>query len=152
MYMLTNLEMMVVAWCLCVALADLYARRIPNILTLGACVIAVFSFLITGHALLGANWQSVVIGAAVSLTLTLPAYAASLLGAGDVKLLLAIALISGWYFTLFAFVIASLLAILFYVAHLISIQLNTPQSKPRRWIPFGAALSAGLLCAIGVAK
>lgn len=150
--MMTNLEMIVVAWCLSVGMTDLYARRIPNILMLGACLIAVLNLLITGHALLGANWQSVVVGAAVSLTLTLPAYVAKLLGAGDVKLLLTIVLIGGWYLTLFAFVIASILAMLFVLAHSISIRFNTPQSKPKRWIPFGAALSAGLICAIGVAK
>lgn len=149
---MTIVEMIVLTWCLSVGLADLYARRIPNILTLGACLIAVFYLLNTGHALLGATWQSAVLGALVGLALTLPAYAARLLGAADVKLILAIALTAGWYLTLFAFVIASILAILFSVAHVIFTRFITPPNNLKRWIPFGAALSAGLLCAIGVAK
>jgi len=149
--MITTVELIVVAWCLSVGLADLYARRIPNILALGACLIAIICLLITGHTLLGANWQSVAIGVGVSLLLTLPAYAARLLGAADVKIILAIALIGGWYLTLFAFVIASILAMLLSVAHLLFTRFNTQQNKPKRWIPFGAALSAGLLCAIGMA-
>ena len=150
--MMTSLEIIVAAWCLSVGLIDLYTRRIPNILTIGACLIAALHLLFTGHALLGAGWQSVSIGIVFSLLLTLPAYAARLLGAGDVKLLLAIALIGGWHLTLFAFVIASILAVIFGIAHLVAIRFSTYQSKPKRWIPFGAALSAGLLCAIGIAK
>lgn len=149
---MTIVELMVVAWCLSIGLTDLYARRIPNILTLGAGLIATLSLLVTGHALLGTYWQSALIGAAVSLLLTLPAYALRLLGAGDVKLLLAIALIGGWYMTLFAFVVASILAILFGIVHTLFSRLNTQQHTPKRWIPFGTALSAGLLFAIGVAK
>jgi prepilin peptidase CpaA len=149
--MITTVELIVVVWCLSVGLADLYTRRIPNTLALGACLIAAINLLVTGHTLLGANWQSVAIGVGVSLLLTLPAYAACLLGAADVKIILAIALIGGWYLTLFAFVIASILAMLLSVAHLLFTRFNTQQYKPKRWIPFGAALSAGLLCAIGMA-
>jgi Flp pilus assembly protein protease CpaA len=150
--MMTNLDMIVVAWCLSVGLSDLYRRHIPNILTIGACLIAVISLLFTGHALLGAHWQSVALGTAISLLLTFPAYAARLLGAGDVKLLLAIAMIAGWHLTLFAFVIASILAMLFGVTHILFARFIGHQNKPKRWIPFGAALSAGLVCAIGMAK
>jgi len=148
---MTITEMIVIAWCLGIGLADLYARRIPNSLTLGVCLIAMISLLVTGHALLGANWQSVALGALVSLLVTLPAYAAGWLGAGDVKLLLAMALVGGWYLTLFAFVVASLLAIMFAIAHVTLSRFNTHPIKPKKWFPFGAALSAGLLCAIGMA-
>lgn len=153
MHMMTIVEISVVAWCLSIGLTDLYARRISNVLTLGACLIAVLSLLVTGHALLGsADWQSVIIGAAVSLLLTLPAYAVRLLGAGDVKLILAIALMGGWYITLFAFVAGSILAILFGIVHVLFVRFSSQQRTLKRWIPFGAALSAGLLCAMGVAK
>ena len=81
---MTIAEMSVIVWCLSVGLTDLYFRRIPNSLTIGAYLVAIFSLLITGQALLGAHWQSVAIGIGVSLFLTLPAYAARLLGAGDV--------------------------------------------------------------------
>jgi Flp pilus assembly protein protease CpaA len=143
-------EMFVIVWCLSVGLTDLYIRRIPNSLLIAAYLAALFSLLITGQALLGAHWQSVAIGAGVSLLLTLPAYAARLLGAGDVKLILAMAFIGGWQLMLSAFVIASILAIIFVIAHFIFTRFSSRQSKPNRWIPFGAALSAGLLSVIGV--
>jgi Flp pilus assembly protein protease CpaA len=148
---MTFAEMFVIVWCLSVGLTDLYIRRIPNSLLIAAYLAALFSLLITGQALLGAHWQSVAIGTGVSLLLTLPAYAARLLGAGDVKLILAMAFIGGWQLMLSAFVIASILAIIFVIAHVIFTRFTTRQSKPNRWIPFGAALSAGLLSVIGVA-
>lgn len=149
---MTIAEMIVVAWCLSVGLADLYARRIPNALTLGVCLAAICWLLVTGHSILDANWQSVAFAVFASLLLTLPAYAARLLGAGDVKLLLAIALLGGGDLTLFAFVIAAILAMLFCAAREMLIRFKAPTPTPARWFPFGAALSAGLLCAIGLAK
>ena len=148
---MTIAEMSVIVWCVSVCLTDLYFRSIPNILTIGAYLVAIFSLLITGHALLGAQWQSVAMGVVLSLLLTFPAYAVRLLGAGDVKLILAIAVIGGWQLMLSSFVIASILSIVLVVSHIIFIQFRTRQSKPKRWIPFGAALSVGLLSTIGVA-
>ncbi|HSI27679.1 MAG: prepilin peptidase [Methylophilus sp.] len=149
---MTIAEMIVGTWCLGVTLADVYARRIPNILTLGMCLIAMCWLLVSGHSMLNATMQSAFLGATISLLLTLPAYAARLLGAGDVKLLLAIALISGWYLTLLAFVIAALLAVIVGVAYLLVYRLRTQPLSRKRWLPFGAALSVGLLVAIGITK
>lgn len=150
--MMTIIETLVVLWCLSVCLSDLHARRIPNTLTIAGCLIAVFSLLFTGHTLLGESWQSAVLGTIISLLLTLPAYVARLLGAGDVKLILVIALIGGLYLTLFSFVIASFLSILLSFSYFIFTQFSAQKNNPKRWIPFGAALSAGLLCAIGVVR
>lgn len=152
MHSMTIAEMIVVAWCMCVILTDMHARRIPNSLSLGMCLIALCWLLVTGHSMLNATAQSAALGAAISLLLTLPAYAARLLGAGDVKLLLAIALVSGGYFTLFAFVIAALLAAIWGVAFLLVIRLRARPLTRRKWLPFGAALSVGLLLAIGISK
>jgi Flp pilus assembly protein protease CpaA len=152
MHRMTITETIVIAWCLGVTLADLHARRIPNLMSLGMCLIAIGCLLITGHTLLNASLHSALLAAAIALLLTLPAYAARLLGAGDVKLLLAIALVSGSYFTLFAFVIAALLAVIAVAVRLLLTRLHTPPSTRRRWLPFGAALSVGLLLAIGVSK
>ena len=152
MHSMTIAEMIVIGWCLGVTLTDLSAKRIPNILTLGMCLLAICWLLVSRHSMLDASWQSAAQGAAISLLLTLPAYAARLLGAGDVKLLLAIALISGWYFTLFAFVVAAMLAVVLGVAHLLVSRLRAQPLTHRRWLPFGAALSVGLLFAIGITK
>jgi prepilin peptidase CpaA len=149
---MTIAEMIVVAWCLVVVLTDLHARRIPNLLTLGMCVIALCWLLFTGHSMLNATLHSTILGGVISLLLTLPAYAARLLGAGDVKLLLAISLIAGSYLTLFSFVIAAFLATIFGIAYLAMIKLRGQPFDRKRWLPFGAALSAGLLFALGMAQ
>ena len=148
---MTIAEMIVVAWCLAVAVTDLHARRIPNILTLGMCLVALCWLLVSGHSLLDTSIQSAMLGAAISLLLTLPAYAARLLGAGDVKLLLAIALVGGHYLMLFAFVMAALLAVGFGIAYLFIVRFRGHTITRRRWLPFGAALSVGLLVAVRIA-
>jgi hypothetical protein len=66
---MTIAEMSVIVWCVSVGLTDLYLRRIPNILTIGAYLVAISSLLITGQALLGAQWQSVAMGVVLSLLL-----------------------------------------------------------------------------------
>lgn len=147
---MTIAEMIVAAWCLVVAVTDLHARRIPNMLTLGICVIALCWLLFTGHSMLNATMQSAAVGAAISLLFTLPAYAARLLGAADAKLLLAMALIAGSYLTLFSFVIAALLAVVFGLVYVLISRLRARPITRKRWLPFGAALGVGLLLAIGI--
>lgn len=143
-------ETLIIAWCLGIGLADLYTRSIPNILAFGLGLIAIGWLLLTGQAMLGADWPSVALGVVASLLLTLPAYAARLLGAGDVKCLLVIALLGAWHMTLLVFVIATMLATVFGLAHMLFMRFSSHHTTPKRWIPFGAALSAGLLCVIGI--
>lgn len=152
MHSMTIAKMIVVAWCLSVVLADMSARRIPNILTLGMCMIALCWLVVTGHSMLDTDIRSVIFGAAVRLLLTLPAYAANLLGAGDVKLLLAIALLGGGYIASLSFVIAAFLTLLFGIIYLLFARLRARPITRKKWLPFGAALSVGLLIALGVAK
>lgn len=145
-------QLIVIAWCLGVVLADVSARRIPNTLTLGMCMLAICWLVVTGHSMLDTDIRSVTIGAAVSLLLTLPAYVARLLGAGDVKLLLAIALLGGGYIASLSFVIAAFLALFVGLIYMGFARLRARPIARKRWLPFGAALSVGLLIAIGVAK
>lgn len=142
-------ETMVAAWCLSVGLTDVYARRLPNLLTLGMVCVALGWLCATGHTLLNASWQSAVYATLISQLLTLPAYAARILGAGDIKLFLAIALIAGKDYTLLTFVIAAILAMALSLVYVLWARFNIAALSNKRWIPFGAALSAGLLCVIG---
>lgn len=149
---MTAPEVIVIVWSLTVGAGDLYARRIPNVLTLGACLVAILWLFITGHSMLGASWQSVIFASLASQLFSLPAYATHLLGAGDVKLFLAIALIGGKDFTLLSFVIAAVIALISSLAQIFMAQLGKRPVKAGRWFPFGAALSIGMLCAIGIMK
>lgn len=149
---MTVIEMIVVAWCMGVLAADLANRRIPNFMSIGAFVLGLGYLLVTGHSVLGASWQSALLGASLGLVLTLPAYLIGQLGAGDVKLLLAIGLIGGWYMTLYAFVVAALLAGAIGLGYLMFLHYGGLATGAKKWLPFGSALSLGLLLAIGVGK
>lgn len=81
-------------WALACAVQDARHRRISNWLTLGLCALAAGYLLLTGHSFTGAPAGTVVLGLLLALALTLPGYAAGKMGAGDVKLLAALALAS----------------------------------------------------------
>jgi prepilin peptidase CpaA len=141
-------EWLVVAWSLAVLVTDLSVRRIPNILSLGAMAVALGVLAYSGHSLLGATWPSMLMGVVLALALTLPGYFAHWLGAGDIKLLVAIALLSGWETVLISFTVGALLGGLVVLALMMVARYSGQSLSSRRWVPLGAALSLGLLLAL----
>ena len=126
------------------------SRRIPNVFSLGAIVAGLTYLAYAGNALLSGTWLDVLLGVLLALLLTLPAYIMRWLGAGDVKLLLAIASLGGWEAVITSFAVAGLLC---GISALIVVQYaiytgRSPESK--RWLPFGAMLATGLIISIGV--
>jgi prepilin peptidase CpaA len=95
-------------WACSIAYFDARYRRIPNVLSLGAWLVAVFVLLARHASLTGAAPFSALAAAGVGLLLTLPAYVARKLGAGDVKYMVAIGLLTSWSITLTCFVVAAL--------------------------------------------
>ncbi|WP_296258665.1 MULTISPECIES: prepilin peptidase [unclassified Pseudomonas] len=73
---------------------DARSRRVSNVLTLGAGLLALVYLLINGSSWLGAPMPQAGWALLLTLGLTLPGYALGRLGAGDVKLLAALALAS----------------------------------------------------------
>jgi len=141
-------EWLVVAWGLAVLVTDLSVRRIPNILSLGAMAVALGVLAYSGHSLLGATWPSMLMGVVLALALTLPGYFAHWLGAGDIKLLVAIALLSGWETVLISFTVGALLGGLVVLVLMMVARYSGQSLSSRRWVPLGAALSLGLLLAL----
>ena len=141
-------EWLVVAWSLAVLVTDLSVRRIPNILSLGAMAVALGVLAYSGHSLLGATWPSMLLGVVLALALTLPGYFAHWLGAGDIKLLVAIALLGGWETVLISFAVGALLGGLVVLVLMMVARYSRQSLSSRRWIPLGAALSLGLLLAL----
>jgi prepilin peptidase CpaA len=94
-------------WALVIGVSDLRRRKIPNLLTLPACIVALAWMALSGRCMSGVAWDSGLWAAAFGLAVTLPAYALGKLGAGDAKYLLAIGLLSGWPSTRDTFVIAA---------------------------------------------
>lgn len=141
-------QMTAVIWALAIGGWDVFRRRIPNVLTLGAVLVAVGSLALTGASPLGADSVSVLTGGAVALLFTLPGYFARKLGAGDVKLLLAVALLGGAVATLVSFVIGALVAGAVAGAWVVlgpRFGLPLPTGKQ---LPFGAALALGFTVAV----
>lgn len=89
------------AWTALCALQDLKQRRISNWLTLGGAAAALLYLLLRGETLLGAPPAEGFAAAGLALLLSLPGWWLGKLGAGDVKLLLGIALCSHTLFTLY---------------------------------------------------
>ncbi len=99
---------LLLAWSAAIAYADLRYRRIPNLLSLGAWLLAAAVLAASGHSVLGHAWQEAVKAAGLALILTVPAYALRWLGAGDVKMLIAIALMTSLDLTLHTVLLAAL--------------------------------------------
>ncbi|MCO6056577.1 prepilin peptidase [Pseudomonas sp. MOB-449] len=91
-------------WTALCALQDLQQRRISNALTLGGAALALFYLLVHGETLLGASPAEGFVAACLALLLTLPGWWLGKLGAGDVKLLLGIALCSYPPFVLYVLI------------------------------------------------
>lgn len=149
-----------------IAVSDLVRRRVPNVLSLGGIGVAVAVLAFNGTSASGAGVQSALVAAAVGLVLTLPAYIAGALGAGDVKLAVAMGLLTDVRLLVVAFVIAGLLAGLWvlvwlYVRRLLVLSGRmrsvvppaTPMSGARvKPVPFGAALAIGLVATLALGE
>lgn len=127
--------------------SDLTLHRIPNLFSILAGVAALVALGFTGESPLDASWQSMLIGVVLAVALTLPGYFARWLGAGDVKIFIAIALLGGWEISLISFVMGAMLGALVALV-LIVARYSGYQASERRWIPFGAALALGLMVAV----
>ena len=147
--MVHAIQWLVTSWALAMIISDISARRIPNLFSLGGAVLAIVYLAATGDAVLGGGWLDVGIGVLLSLLLTLPAYMLRWLGGGDVKLLFAIAVLGGWQAVLVSFAIGGLLAGAIAVVWPMIVPYFGYSLTSKRWLPFGAALSAGLLVVIG---
>ncbi|NVZ67585.1 prepilin peptidase [Pseudomonas costantinii] len=105
----------VVIWLVVCAVQDVRQRLLANRLTLGAALLALIYLLWTGTTWLGASVGEGVLAFILALLLTLPGYTLGRLGAGDVKLLVALALASNAQYLLWSFIgaaVANLLWIL----------------------------------------
>ncbi|HWK54368.1 MAG TPA: A24 family peptidase, partial [Hyphomicrobiales bacterium] len=84
--------LLLLLWALACALQDARARRIGNPLLLAGALAALLHLLYFGYSMTRASPMSVTTACVLALILTVPGYRRGKLGAGDVKLLLVIAL------------------------------------------------------------
>lgn len=83
-------------WSLAIAVMDWRQRRVPNLLLLALLLPALAVVALTGAGLQGATWLTSLLGLVVGFAVTLPGYAFSKLGAGDVKLAAVMGFVLGW--------------------------------------------------------
>jgi len=154
-----------IVWACAVAWMDLRHRRIPNVLSLGGWLVGALHLFIVGHSPLGASASSSWLAAGLALLVTLPGYMVRQLGAGDVKFLVALGLLTSWPLTLNSFAIGALLgAAMGWAGHnRLTLLSSLPAAwrppgswlarwgaaiPPKRHLPFGACLAAGLLVSL----
>lgn len=150
------------SWAALAAWTDWRFRRLPNVLTLGAVLVALFSLLWFGKSCTGEPATTAFAGFGVALALTVPGYVFGKLGAGDVKLLAAMGLLSSLSVLLTTFVIGAMLGLLMAMWPTIFSRLrdslavmlgrqalmSTRQMPSGKHIPYGSALAFGFVCAI----
>lgn len=159
------------AWALVIGAWDVSRRRIPNALSLGAWPVAALPLVLSGHTWWGAAWQPTLWTTAAALLAGLPAYALGKLGAGDVKLMVAMALLTSPMVFAVSYATAGLLALCLLGLHALRLQgtldahpmlqrlasrlLDARSAKsastahaPHVKMPFGALLCAGLIVAM----
>ncbi|MGI4858605.1 MAG: prepilin peptidase [Janthinobacterium lividum] len=93
--------------CVLIALLDLGARRVPNLVLL---VLAVLQGIALKSGLSELSWSHAALGALLGLCALLPFYAMRLMGAGDVKFAAVLGWMTGPGGVFWAWVIASLVA------------------------------------------
>ena len=96
--------LVVFVWLVLCAVQDVRQRQIANRLTLGALLLALLYLLWSGSTWLGTSRSEGVWAFVLALLLTLPGYALGRLGAGDVKLLAALALASNSTYLLWSLI------------------------------------------------
>lgn len=136
-------------WALLVAWFDLRDRRVPNALSLGGLAAAIVWLVLTGATLTGDTPKAAFLAFGLALLLTGPGYALKMLGAGDVKLLAAFAVMSGLSHLLVTVAVAGLTAGMFAFAYqfLTRFGFIAGDSK-KRHIPMGAFFALGILVAM----
>ena len=96
--------LVVCVWVVVCAQQDIRQRQIANRLTLGALLLALFYLLWSGSTWLGTSRAQGLWAFCLALLLTLPGYALGRLGAGDVKMLAALALASNSTYLLWSLI------------------------------------------------
>ncbi|PSS57454.1 prepilin peptidase [Pseudomonas sp. BBP2017] len=91
-------------WLALCAEQDMRERQIANTLTLGAAACALAYLFMTGHTWIGADASEGGWALAIVMLLTLPGYMLGRFGAGDVKLLAALALATDRMYVLGTFI------------------------------------------------
>lgn len=110
---------------------DVRERQISNILTLGVAACALVWLFATGHSWIGADASDAGWALAIVMLLTLPGYMLGRFGAGDVKLMGALALATSHQYVLGTFIGAGITVVLWMLGRRRLWSLLNPKVKKR---------------------
>ena len=145
------------AWGLVCAVQDARHCRISNWLTLGLGAAAIGYLGLSGASFTGVPPGAVTLGLLLAVALSLPGYITGKMGAGDVKLLAALALASGPYYVLGTVAGAALVTLLWVLIGPVCwhqlparVQRNLPRMAPthRARLPYAPFFFCGLLASV----
>jgi len=150
-------SLVLLLWLALCAEQDVRERQIANTLTFGAALFALAYLFLTGHTWIGAEPADAAVALVLVMVLTLPGYILGRLGAGDVKLLGALALATDQWYLLGTFIGAGVALIAWLLGRrwLWSLLNQKLKKRLREWQeqmtdrqPFAPFLLSGFLLAI----
>ncbi|WP_417604679.1 A24 family peptidase [Oceanimonas baumannii] len=107
---------LIISWLFLCAFQDVHQRRISNFLTLPVFIFSLIWLLWQGSTLSGEPAMQGATAALIAVALTLPGFLAGKMGAGDIKMMLAFALLAGPMPLLWAFVLAAVTMLLWRIS------------------------------------
>ncbi|MCU1723986.1 prepilin peptidase [Pseudomonas sp. 5P_5.1_Bac1] len=149
-------SLVVLLWLALCAEQDVRERQIANVLTLGAAALALAYLFVTGHTWIGAEPTDAAVALVLVMLLTLPGYILGRLGAGDVKMLGALALATDQWYLLGTFIGAGVAVLVWMISRRWLWSLLNQKVKKRlqaiheevsKKQPFAPFLMAGFLLA-----
>ena len=122
---------LLLGWLATCAVQDAHQRKIANTLTFGMLAVALLYLAIVGNSLLGAAPGDALAAMAIACLLSLPGYLARRMGAGDVKMLIALGAATDMQHVLFSVIGAALAQCLWLaVKHLFNALTRHADSRP----------------------
>lgn len=149
-------SIVVLMWLALCTEQDVRERQISNTLTLGVAACALAWLFATGKSWIGADASEAGWALAIVMLLTLPGYMLGRFGAGDVKLMGALALATSHYYVLGTFIGAGVAVLLWLLTRRRLWRLLNPKVKKRLQIlaeqvgdkqPFAPYVLVGFLLA-----
>jgi len=133
-------------WAGAAVVTDWRSRRLPNLLTMGGMVGALSWLVLFSQGPAGAPWEESLLAGAIAAAVTVPSYMLRAMGAGDVKLSIAMGLLGGLQVLLVTMVLAGIIGgvLALWLLATRRSRLGTRQ----RSVPFGSALGIGFVTAI----
>ena len=138
--------LLLTVWAGSAAVLDWRSRRLPNPLTLGGAFGALLWLTLFAQGPTAAPWAECLMAGGVATAVTLPAYLLRAMGAGDVKLCVAMGLLGGMQILTATLLLAGLVggALALWLLATRHSHLGSGQ----RSVPFGTALGVGFIAAI----